>query len=104
MLRKEANKQALHQVKPDAEYTTGQIIEESIYHKELQKKLELVINALPVARRNVFKLSRFEGLSYKEIAERLSLSTKTVEHHITLALKQLGHFLTLLSLLLLTIL
>jgi RNA polymerase sigma-70 factor (family 1) len=100
VLRKEAKKQTTCQLSFLKETASGDSLEAHIYHKELQKKLELAVNKLPLARRNVFKLSRFDGLSYKEIAERLSLSTKTVEHHIALALKQLRHFLTLLSLLL----
>lgn len=45
-------------------------------------------------------MSRFENLSYKEIAQQLSISPKTVENHISLALQTLRrafyHFLTLL--------
>lgn len=103
VLRKEAKKQTTYQLTAVQEKASNETIEAHISHKELQKKLELAINKLPLARQNVFKLSRYEGLSYKEIAKRLSLSTKTVEHHIALALKQLRHFLTLLSLLLLSI-
>lgn len=101
ILRKETKRQTAYQLvsfKQQSEIN----IEEYIYQKELQKKLEQAIGKLPVARRNVFKLSRYDGLSYKEIASRLSLSTKTVEHHIALALKQLRHFLTLLCLLFLS--
>jgi RNA polymerase sigma-70 factor (ECF subfamily) len=44
---------------------------------------------LPEKRKQIFKLSRDEGLKYKEIAERLGLSVKTVEAQMGLALKQL---------------
>ncbi len=99
-LRKESTSNAALKLVPIKEQANDGV-EEHIYQKELQKRLEQAINKLPLARRNVFKLSRQDGLSYKEIAIRLSLSTKTVEHHIALALKQLRHFLTLLLALLL---
>lgn len=55
--------------------------------KEMQAKLQTAMQTLPPVRRKVFEMSRIEGLSYKEIAQRLSISTKTVEHHISKALK-----------------
>ncbi len=100
VLRKESTSNAALKLVPIKEQAIDGV-EEHIYQKELQKRLEQAINKLPLARRNVFKLSRQDGLSYKEIATQLSLSTKTVEHHIALALKQLRHFLTLLLALLL---
>lgn len=44
---------------------------------------------LPPVRKKVFKLSRMQGLSYKQIADQLSISPKTVENHISKAIKQL---------------
>lgn len=71
-----------------------------LFLKETQQKLEILIESLPPMRREVFKLSRFEEMSHKEIAGRLSISTKTVENHINLALKYIrpffSHFLLLL--------
>ncbi len=46
-----------------------------------------LIKQLPEKRRLIFNLSRKEGLSNKEIAQRLSLSLKTVENQITAALR-----------------
>lgn len=48
----------------------------------LQQHIDSLINKLPLARRQIFQLSRIEGLSVKEIARRLSLSEKTVETQI----------------------
>lgn len=55
----------------------------------LMQKIEAVIAALPPRRQEIFRLSRQEGLSYQEIAERLSVSVKTVENQMGAALKQL---------------
>ena len=48
------------------------------------------VSKLPEQGRNVFIMSRFYGLSNKEIARHLSISQKTVERHITLARKRLN--------------
>lgn len=53
----------------------------------LIEQLHEAINEMPEKCRQVFKLSRFDGLSHKEIADRLSISTKTIENHITRAMK-----------------
>ncbi|MBC6109068.1 RNA polymerase sigma-70 factor [Pedobacter sp. CCM 8938] len=45
------------------------------------------IEKLPAQCKKVFKLSRFESLKYKEIANQLDISEKTVENHIGNALK-----------------
>ncbi len=56
---------------------------------DAERKVNKVIGYLPDAPRLVFVLSRFEELSYKEIAEKLDISQKTVEKHMTTALKHL---------------
>ncbi|MFY0686068.1 MAG: RNA polymerase sigma-70 factor [Cyclobacteriaceae bacterium] len=47
------------------------------------------INNLPPRCSEIFKLSRFEGLKYQEIADHLSISVKTVEVQMGKALKVL---------------
>jgi RNA polymerase sigma-70 factor (ECF subfamily) len=44
---------------------------------------------LPERTREIFKLSRYDGLKYKEIAKKLSISIKTVEANMGKALKAL---------------
>ncbi len=51
------------------------------------------IETLPEKCKLVFKLSRFEDMSHKEIAASLGISTKTIENHITKAMKTVRHFL-----------
>lgn len=56
---------------------------------DLQKDIEESIAALPEKRREIFRLSREEGLKYREIAEKLNISIKTVEAQMGLAIKSL---------------
>ncbi|QGY44028.1 RNA polymerase sigma-70 factor [Maribellus comscasis] len=58
-----------------------------IEYKELKGKLEELIDQLPEKRKIIFKLSREDGLSHAEIAEKLDISIKTVEDHMRHALK-----------------
>lgn len=56
---------------------------------ELDAIVANAIDSLPDQCRLVFKLSRFENLTYAEIAEQLGISVKTVENHMVKALKVL---------------
>lgn len=47
------------------------------------------IEHLPPKAREIFMMSRVEGLSHKEIASILEISTKTVENQIGIALKKI---------------
>lgn len=55
--------------------------------QDLQRIVDLAIEGLPERCRIIFKISRFEGLSYNEISERLGISVKTVENQISKALR-----------------
>jgi RNA polymerase sigma-70 factor (ECF subfamily) len=57
--------------------------------QELQGIIDKTLDSLPDKCSRVFKLSRFEGLKYHEIAEKLSISVKTVEANMGKALKML---------------
>lgn len=56
---------------------------------ELQDSINRKIASMPAQRQKIFRLSRQEFLSNKEIAERLNLSVRTVEKHMELALKDI---------------
>lgn len=64
-------------------------VNENLQAEDLQALIDKSINELPEKCRLVFSLSRFEEMSYKEIAEQLGISIKTVENQISKALKQL---------------
>ena len=54
---------------------------ENLYYKEIVLLVELALNQLPPRRKQVFEMSRIEGLSHKEIAEKLQIPVRTVEDH-----------------------
>jgi len=56
---------------------------------ELQKRISEAVNEMPPVRKQVFEMSREHGMTYREIAETLCVSSKTVETHIYKALKQI---------------
>ncbi len=56
---------------------------------EIQKKIDATLNKISPKAKEVFLMSRNEGLKYKEIADMLNISIKTVETHMSTALKEL---------------
>lgn len=67
---------------------TAESVTEAIYYSELQSKVAKVLEQLPERCSVIFRMSRFEGLKYNEIAEKLSVSLKTVEANMGKALKE----------------
>lgn len=63
--------------------------DEELLYDELQRQIADVLRRLPERSRQVFVMSRFEGLKNKEIAERLDISVKVVEKHVTKSLAML---------------
>lgn len=62
---------------------------ETLQSKNLEHSYREILAAMPEKRREVFLASRFEGLKYAEIADKLGISVKTVEAHMGAAIKQL---------------
>ena len=55
--------------------------------KELNETIQKALNSLPEKCRQIFEMSRYDGLKYHEIAKQLSISIKTVEANMGKALK-----------------
>ena len=62
---------------------------EELQSKNLEHSYQQVLAAMPEKRREVFLASRFDGLKYAEIADKMGISLKTVETHMSAAIKQL---------------
>ncbi|MCB9232028.1 MAG: RNA polymerase sigma-70 factor [Bacteroidia bacterium] len=62
-------------------------VEEFLAGEELSRRISETVETLPDRCREVFLLSRHDGLKYGEIAEKLNISIKTVEVQMGKALK-----------------
>lgn len=69
--------------------TSDNKTEEWLEVKETEQIVHHLINELPTQRQLIYKLSREEGLSYKEIADRLHISSLTVKKQLQLALRNI---------------
>lgn len=52
------------------------------------------LDTLTPRQREIFRMSREEDMTHKEIAEKLNLSVYTVQEHISLSLKKIRNFLS----------
>lgn len=63
--------------------------EDEMMAKELACLLEHEMESMPSTMRSVFRLSRTENMSIKEIANKLSLSEQTVKNNVSMAMSRL---------------
>lgn len=68
-------------------------LQEYLDFKEVEEKVRAAIDALPPACKTIFVLSRYEEMTYAEIADSLNLSLKTVENQMGKSLKLLREYL-----------
>ena len=68
--------------------------ENDVIYNSLKEKVSGLVDTLPNQCRKVFKLSREQGLSNREISQSLLISERAVEYHITRALSTLKANLT----------
>lgn len=84
-IRKKESLKKLHtKVNHDTEQAN---VENLLIFNEFEQKVMNKITLLPKRSRLAFEYSRFENLTYKEIAEKMEISSKAVEGLITRALK-----------------
>jgi RNA polymerase sigma-70 factor (family 1) len=81
-VRREHTEELKHQLESGIDNASQDLI-----GSELQQQIELAIDSMPPQCSKIFKLSRFENLTYAEIAENLNLSVKTVDNQMGKALR-----------------
>jgi RNA polymerase sigma-70 factor (family 1) len=72
------------------EVSEGDRPDRKLIDAELLKKINTAIEQLPPRCKMVFKLVREDGLSYREVAEILNISTKTVDAQMVIAVRQVS--------------
>lgn len=70
-------------------------IEEKLDLAETAEQVETIVGKMPPQRQQIFRMSRFEHMPSREIAEQLNLSVRTVDKHLELALKELRKYLNI---------
>lgn len=63
--------------------------EEQVLFNNLKEKVNVLVDTLPCQCKRVYKMSREQGLSNREIATLLYISERAVEYHITKAMGKL---------------
>ena len=63
--------------------------ETALHYKRILELVKSEVEKLPQQCKLIFKYSRNEGMPIKQIADKLSISSKTVENQLNKALKQL---------------
>ena len=99
-VRQEHSAYVLHTQEEEVESTSNVVI-----GNELQQQINVAIEQLPPQCKRVFTMSRYENLTYAEIAAQLEISVKAVDKQMVRALRilreQLKDYLPLILLLLL---
>ncbi len=83
MLRKKANETKYVEYVKSLQYVNSSpdLIDEIHFH-ELKDKVQSLLNELTPRQKEIFQLSREEGLSHDEIARKLDISVNTVKKHV----------------------
>ncbi|WP_262909977.1 RNA polymerase sigma factor [Maribellus sp. CM-23] len=87
LLKKRATEQKyLEHVKSLQQIEETYEIADEIHYKELKQKFQGLLDELSPRQKEIFLMSREEGLSHKEIAEKLGISSNTVKNHLVATL------------------
>lgn len=94
------NNRSLNFIRDNKKFTNEEFVLDSQHNEHwehdfdpetnnIQEKVDATLNNISPKAKEVFLMSRNEGLKYREIAEKLNVSVKTVETHMSTALKEL---------------
>lgn len=92
--RDSANRQQIFRQVTDPKAGSEETTQRQIDYHLLSERVGELVAGLPHPCKQVFVMSRQEGMSNKAIAASLVLSEKTVEYHLTRALRFLGKHLS----------
>lgn len=87
LIRKRINESKyLEHLKSVQIITDADEIINELHYKELRKKVHLLLEELTLRQKEIFLLSREQGLTHREIAQKLNISDNTVKNHLIKAL------------------
>lgn len=66
------------------------VADHQLLYDELQLSIDRALDTLPQRTADIFRMSRYESLKNREIAQQLGISTTAVEKHISKALKTIA--------------
>lgn len=90
LLRKRVHeKKYLEHLKFSQEFDLTPELTDEIHFKELNEKIQNLLGELTPRQREIFLLSREEGLTHGQIAKKLGISVHTVKNHIVTVLSLL---------------
>lgn len=87
LLRKKVNeKKYLEHLINRQQFNNADALIDEIHFREINRQVKLLIDELTPRQKEIFLLSREEGLTHAEIAEKLHISVNTVKNHLVAAL------------------
>jgi RNA polymerase sigma factor (sigma-70 family) len=90
--RRNSRRQDLHDSFDEFEFPSDEMTPtRALNWEQSLAQLKAALMQLPVQTRQIFLLSRFDELTYPEIAQNLNISTRTVERHMSAAFTALQH-------------
>jgi RNA polymerase sigma-70 factor (family 1) len=92
-LKKRSREETFRDQVKDYFETTQNNADVSLLTKETQGMIDQAIGQLTAQQQLVYRLSRDQGLSHEEIAEKLQISRNTVRNHIVQSLKVIRGYL-----------
>src|SRR5690554_2883724 len=81
--KKTSEKKYLEHLKSIQQVENAPDLIEEIQYNELSEKVHSLLNEITPRQREIFRLSREQGLTHDEISKKLDISTNTVKKHIS---------------------
>ncbi|NRF38593.1 MULTISPECIES: sigma-70 family RNA polymerase sigma factor [Pedobacter] len=88
-IRNKVSRQKHVTIKMQYSCSSSNCTEEDVLFNNLKEKVNILVDTLPCQCKRVYKMSREQGLSNKEIASALLITERAVEYHITKAMSVL---------------